>query len=315
MTSRFISSPGGSGEFARVIDTTTSRARDSFATRKDLVSGVDSMFRPRAFGDMHFRVIIRGLNATYNHAQAVNELIPGALAIIQGIAGQEAVKFARLALLGQAGFPKAFLSGNTHDSVHARMETTPGSIIMNIGPTTFYSPLIEFGLARHARHGPRPFMSYAFSETFPHWLAAIKELARVSSGPTRTIKQNPYASPTNDFLRQFRDRLYTIEKELGDLVPLGIPLSIGRGIRENLIGTARVLGDLQAVMTKAVGARFVRRMEGKVTGRLIGIGSNTIFTSRTFGARISGGERIYNRWAGKHMSRFIGQSQRFRGGF
>ena len=304
-------SPGGEGFSDQVVRVKThpsgqfdfSKLRAHYHPRKLLVAGQASLFRPDIKGALDFKVTIRGLNAMGDHAQAVEAMIPGALGIIQTITGDMVTEAAQAAI-SEMG---AVDTGLTRASIHPRLETTANSVIVRIGPTTFYSPLIEFGLGPHFSYGPRPFMTEAFFRVLPIWLQILRELAQVVSGPSRRVYQDPYHRDVNNWIRHFRNQLYTIEKEIGDIVPFASlhALNKPRGI---LVNTARVLGDIQAVVGRAVGARVVRRLEGQVTGRLIGIGSHTVFARHTVTTRITGGERIYNRYAGRYTSRFIGQS-------
>lgn len=41
-------------------------------------------------------------------------------------------------------------------------------------------------------------------------------------------------------------------------------------IRRTLYGTARILGDINAVLRGKIGQRIERRLVGKLTGRLLG---------------------------------------------
>lgn len=302
-------SPGGWGEDPRRVSILD---RDLFATRADLKSGADSLFRPNVAGHLHVSILVQGLRTVATHAAAVDAMIPGALGVIHQVTGRLTVREARRSM--EEDFSRQPIeTGDTFRSIHSRLETTPDRIITDVGPTTFYSPLIELGLARHFAYGPRPFMSIAFSAVLPHHLKALAELAAVAAHPRARLTGPDHGPPTNHFIRRFRAFLYTAEKAVGDIVPY---TGIGglSGPREAAVGLARVLGDLNAVLSRAVGARFTRRLEGKVTGRLIGIGSNTIFASRTIGARISGGERVYNRYAGKYMAKFTSQTKLFGGG-
>lgn len=294
--------PGGSGEFARTIPTLD---RDLYATRRDLASGVDSLFRPNARGTFDVRIVVQGLNTSILHARAVDALIPGALGIIHSVTGDFTTTEARRSM--QQDFIRPPIdTGLTMRSIHARLETTPDMIKTSVGPTTFYSPLIEFGLARHFTYGPRPFMSIAFATVLPHHLEALRQLAQVASGPRKRLTGKHHGPPTNNLIQRFRAFLYDAEKALGDAIPyVGLPFL--RGPREAALGTARVLGDLQSVISHAIGARISARLTGKVTGRLIGVGSNTIFTSSTFTA-ITPLQRLYNAEAGKYLSRYVGQS-------
>jgi hypothetical protein len=247
-----------------------------------------------------------------NHAAVVDVMIPGALGVIHQVTGRLTVAEARRSM--EQDFTRAPIdTGATRDSIHSVLETTPDMVMTSVGPTTFYSPLIEFGLARHFTYGPRPFMSNAFFAVLPQHLQALRDLARVASIPRARITGKHHGPPTNSFLARFRAFLYTVEKELGDIIPFGGFPGLS-GPREALLNMARSIGDIQAVVGSAVGARFVRRLEGRVTGRLIGIGSNTLFASNSFSARITGGQRVYNRVAGRYASRFIGQNNTFGGG-
>lgn len=302
-------SPGGSGEFPTTVPRLD---RDLFSTRGDLSSGVSSMFRPNAKGILTTTITVQGLNTVMNHAHVVDVLIPGEIGIIHQVTGRLVVDEARKSM--ESDFTRPPIdTGDTHRSIHARLMTTPNTTITDVGPTTFYSPLIEFGLGPHFRYGPRPFMSLAFAKVLPFYLEALHDLAKVASVPRARFGGRDYGPPANSFLAKFRGWLYTVEKQLGDIIPFGGFPGLS-GTREAALGGARVLGDVQSVVGRAVGARFVRRLEGKVSGRLIGIGSNTIFARQQFAATITGGERVYNRWAGQHMSRFIGQNRSFGGG-
>lgn len=307
-TSGFFS-PGGSGEFPR---TTPVLDRSMFATRSDLASGVDSVFRPNARGTLSVRIVVQGLQVVHDHAAAVDIMIPGAIGVIHSVTGRLTVEDARRSMLED--FPKPpILTGATRDSIHARLETTPGVVITSVGPTTFYSPFIEFGLAAHFTYGPRPFMSIAFARVLPQHLQALRDLARVAAVPRARITGRYHGPPTNSYLARFRAFLYTTEKRLGDTVAYGGMPGL-RPAREATLGMARVLGDIQSVLRSAVGARFARRLEGKVTGRLIGIGSHTIFGQRNVIAHISGAERTYNVIAGGYMNKFMSQTNLFGGG-
>ncbi|MDX1407622.1 MAG: hypothetical protein R3330_05795 [Saprospiraceae bacterium] len=246
------------------------------------------------------------------HAHTIDIMIPGAIGTIHAVTGDYTTAEAQRSI-DQDFIKRPYLSGDTYRSIHPRLETTPTTTKTTVGPTTFYAPLIEFGLARHFTYGPRPFMSIAFATVVPHHVAALRQLAQVAAGPRKTISENPHSGPVNEWIRKFRAGLYDIEKRLGDLVPLG-GLPFLRAPREATLGAARVLGDIQAVLGRTVSSRIQARLIGKVTGRLIGIGANTIVAHRTVNTDFGVGQRIYNREAGKYLSRYVSQSRLFRGG-
>lgn len=313
MTTTFIS-PGVPPGPDQVITgvSSISQLRPHFFPRKVLQAGAGQMFRPMGGDGLDFRITIQGLNTVSAHAQAVAAMLPGAIGVIHSVSGRFSVFEARRAIeeLG------AVDTGATRDSIHFRLVTNPGIAATEVGPTTFYSPLIEFGLGPHFPYGPRSFMTESFWTVLPHHMDALKELAMIASGPSKRVKNKHYAPEVNSFLSNFRNHLYTVEKQIGDIIPMGGVFNFklpGSGLREGMILFARGLGDIQAVVGSAVGARFVRRLQGRVTGRLVGVGSNTIFANRAFGARISLAEREYNKIALPAMTRFLGQSRLFGG--
>ena len=278
----------------------------SFPSRKSLVSGNARILRPDVGIDL--QISIRGLNVAIEHWDAFQALLPGYMWIVGNETGKLMTAKAVSALAGQGPFQRAWLSGDTARSVHHFMSTTSDSVIVSTGPTTFYAPMIEYGLGPHAAShiGPRPFMQYAAAQILPFLFQAYADLGSFAKhGARGKITSPPYKSALESYIAKWRARLYKLEKELGDLVflPSGAFVVPGSGnIREGAIGTARVLGDIQSVLKRAIGQRFYRRLTGKITGRAIGIGSRTIFVNKVVGARITGGERAYNRIAGRTLS-------------
>lgn len=271
--------------------------------------------RTRRGRDLEIRVT--GLNVARNHWTAFNALVPGYMRIAQTIFGRLMVGEARRSLLGETGFKRAWLSGDTYKSVYSDVTATPNSVTTSTGPTTFYAPFIEFGLASHSRIGPRPFMAHALSTSLPFLVQAYADLAAVARlGSKARITSPPYKRDLEAYLRRFRAHLYSLEKRLGDLAvfaPFGMTIPGTGKFRAGALGLARVIGDVQAVMGRVVGMRFQRRLTGQVTGRLIGVGSRTVFVNQVSTARITGAERFYNRFAGKLVTTYIDQSNTFLG--
>jgi hypothetical protein len=299
-------SPGGIG----IPDTTISLPsrggrvdlgplKGHYFPKKVLQSGAGQMFRPKIGPDIQIR--ITGLNVAAEHYAALDEFLPGMIWSILNEAGELMTAAARRTV--------PILSGDTYKSIHHFMSTGPGSSTVSVGPTTFYAPLIEYGLGPHARKGPRPFMSNALFEILPGLVLALNELARIAKAGTKFSPRTPeYKSVLQAHMAELRAFLYGAEKLIGDRVILGIRAPGLSKIRAGLLGGARILGDVQSVMGRVVGARITRRLTGKVTGRLIGVGSRTIFVNQSVTAQISGAQRIYNLQAGKFMSRYVSQS-------
>lgn len=284
----------------------------AFPSKAALKSGSVQVFRP----NMGFNIVITGLNVAAEHWQAMGDVFPAAVWTIQNRAGEEMSREGRIRI-SEYG---AVDSGDTLRSIHHFLSTTSDSVTVSTGPTTFYAPFIEYGLAAHsAPHiGPRPFMMDAMFAILPEWIHAFNGLATIARKGTRgRFPSGPYKSPIDALLANVRARLYSIEKAIGDTVILpGVsiaPPGTSR-FRERALGGARVIGDVQSVLGRVVGTRFQRRLTGKVTGRLIGVGSRTVFVNKTVGARISGAERIYNKQAGKALSGYVDQSRFFGGG-
>ncbi len=283
--------------------------KSAFIPKKVLRTRGGQVFRPliRGAKPLSFSVSITGANVVSANAQAVDVMIPEFIASIQSITGQFATA------LSQSIVPVK--SGDTKRSIHHVFITMPGQIIIDVGPKTFYAPFIEYGMGGHIDIGPRPFMTDTFFRVIPQWVLAFRELAAVIKRGGRGLgfTTDPYATDLNARLRAWRKWLYTKEKALGDFIPFGGP-RIARTIRGGLIGSARVLGDVQSVMGRVVNLRLRRRLVGRVTGRLIGIGAHTVVGSRSYGVSVSPiGLRAYNRVAGRAITKFVDQNSIFRG--
>lgn len=293
----------------------TSILRPNFVPKKVLQSGKGLVFRPQGHAKgVTMRINVTGANVVSAHAQAFAALLPGAVWNIQANTGKFATEAAKAIVPVDTSPTRDDIV--TRNTIHPQMEhsggTRSGQIVARIGPTTFYAPFIEYGLGGHSAIGPRPFMTDAFFRIAPHWYAAFVELRKVARGAKFSINEPLYGSDLNALLGRWRKHLYTKEKQLGDITPLGLGPSTSAQ-RAFAIGTARVLGDIQAYVGKTVGLRFQRRLTGKVTGRLIGFGSHTIFTNVNYRTQIAAGPRIYNRVAGKYVTKYIDQNESLSG--
>lgn len=268
-----------------------------------------AIFAP-AIGGMTFQIRISGIQVAAQHWDAFNALVPGYMWVVGNETGKQITTAARNNLLGASGLAPAFQSGRTFASIHHFMSTTPNSVIVSTGPTTFYAPFIEYGLATHAGKGPRPFMAFAMAMVLPGLIQAYADLAAVAAdGHAAIIKSPRYKHPLEGYLRKWRKWLYDREKAIGNVTPFAVTGLGGLGLfRTQMLGMARGLGDLNAVITRTIGMRFQRRLVGQFTGRAIGIGSRTIFVNKTISGTFSPSQRGYNLFAGKQVSKFINQS-------
>lgn len=202
----------------------------------------------------------------------------------------------------------------THDSINKEPgvwgHPERGEWSIRFGPTTFYSPFLEYGTI-HAP--PYPFMGpagdmaeVAFYATI---IGMIKLLDSNSAGTGFGSFGGGKGAPVlNDprvhsIFGKYRSFLYSTAKALGDVSVFG-----GRGflgpIRAQMYGLARLLGDVQAGMTGTIRTRVVNRLHGRVTGRIIGFGSASLSHSASYSAFVggAGGHRIYQRVAGRFGS-------------
>lgn len=284
-----------------------------FPSRSALKAGTQ-LFRPVGYT---FDIRIQGLNVAAQHWDAVQELIPYYMWIVQDRAGELIRDDARAGLRGETGFKPAYISGDTHDSVHHYITTTPNSVMASIGPTTFYAPFIEYGMASHSGIGPRPFMMQAAFKNIPELIQAYSDLALLAKLGARAPLTAPnYKPPLSALIHKWRAWLYDKEKALGDITPLG-PVGIsapGMSVfRSQLIGSARLLGDLNAFITKTVNARFKRRLVGKLSGRAIGLGHRAIFVNQQVSVGFTPAQRGYNLLAGKAVTKYVDQNRTLAG--
>lgn len=193
----------------------------------------------------------------------------------------------------------------THDSIHYDVGISgnpdAGEVFMEAGPTTFYSPFLEYGTVFMS---PRSFVIPSADAYEAPFITAMLEVAEIAD-QLRTLSP-PYsgAPGVSSAISGIRHRLYSTQRFLGDLQVFGGAAAIS-GIRSGIIFLARALGDTNSIMRGTVGARIRSRVRGRVTGRIIGFGSATITHSQTIAAQVGGeaGRRVYQRVAGRIINR------------
>jgi hypothetical protein len=194
----------------------------TFPSKSSLVAGRAQILRPKLPNDIE--ITIRGLRASIEHWDTFQALIGPWMAVAQIRTGQLIQMEARDGLLGAPGWKPAWLTGDTYRSIHYFITTTPNTVMTSIGPTTFYAPLIEYGLGSHSTIGPRPFMLYGATKVVPELIQAYSDLAGVAKfGGLARVSAVRYKSDLERLLARYRARLYTIEKELGAVGPLSSP--------------------------------------------------------------------------------------------
>lgn len=196
-------------------------------------------------------------------------------------------------------------TGATSWSIHADpvSEVLPGIYATSFGPTTHYSPFLEWGTIFMA---PRPFMFPAADQVASAFINAFFELAKVVdkhassslSAPGRAGKILSDQKVQSHFTG-LRTHLYSMSKYLGDIAVLG-GHQIINPIRGDMLRLSRGLGDVNAAMKNAVGLRIQTRLTGRISARAIGGGRASIFGGGVYSANFatSGGSRVYQRLAG-----------------
>lgn len=253
-----------------------------------------------------FVIEVQGLDTLQGHFEGLADLIPPLTFHVVDFYGANVVENARRFV--------PIDSGDTLESIHKGdgggspdrpLDGPPVQVgdawEIDIGPTTYYARWVEFGTVLN--QVPQPFMIPAIDLVEPAFVASMFDIATLTDqwkDPRGGISGHP---PARAILSNLRSVLYTTSKAMGD-----INAFVGRdlfgGTRGSLLFSARILGDVNAVMSNAVSARISRRLSGRVTGRLAGYGSATLSHAKTYSAFPGGaaGHRIYNRVAGRVLS-------------
>ena len=254
-------------------------------------------------GTNAYVVEIQGANALANHlwayAEAFGLFAPQILDVSADIGIEEARHLVRKRTWA------------THDSINkspgvwAKPERGEWSI--RFGPTTFYSPFLEYGTSTRS---PYPFMipagDMAERAFVPSVIAFIGMIDTMTSGvgwagglsgPAGRASSDPRVKGSFTGLRSY---LYSTEKALGDIAVFGGREVIGP-TRSLMLGLARSLGDVSSIMNGVLGQRITTRLRGRATGRLIGFGSASLSAAKTYSGFPGGegGHRIYQRAAGR----------------
>lgn len=240
---------------------------------------------------------VQGLNTMMEHLETSRQIVHQITPQIVGVSAALGISYARELV--------PWDTGATSWSIHADAvrELFPGVFVTAYGPTTFYSPFLEWGTVFMP---PRPFMYPSADQVAPAFIMAMMELAKVVDKHSRSSLNAPGAAgrilsdpAVQSHFTGLRSFLYSHSKYLGDIAVLGGADFINP-VRSDMLKLARALGDVNSVMKGAVQTRLQTRLTGRASARIIGFGRTSIFGGGTYSANFatSGGSRVYQRLAG-----------------
>lgn len=266
--------------------------------RSHLTSGQRVAIQPSgAKGSMVFRLELIGWNTLVEDQVAFGEILNSLAYMVTVLAGRLVRNTA------QGRVPKdTWLTFNSMAD-DPWMSSEGDSFVATMGPTTFYAPFLEFGTYKMA---PRPFMWPAADAHAVDFVNGLIDAMAIAVGDTARMRT--FSEDLQGFIQQYRKRLYSNQKMMGDIMALGIARQALGPIRASMLHTARGLGDINAVIGSTIGSRFSRRISGRITGRGLGL-SRSISASTTYGGSFAGGtagQRVYNRVVGRATSPLAG---------
>lgn len=261
--------------------------------------------KARNLGSTHYVVEIQGANALSEHFWALSQMWdPFAQGLLE-VVGEIGIEVAR------ENVPVR--TGATRDSINMAPGVMPfegTGYMIEVGPTTFYSPFLEYGTIKMA---PRPFMVIAGDamevltvNSVIEFLKLVdtetggsgfgggagvggKGLGRVMSDPR---VRNPFS--------RHRTFLYSGSRFLGDIAVFGGREVLGP-VRASMLGMAKSLGDIGSIMNATLTTRITNRLRGRAVGRLTGFGSASLSHAKAYSGFPGGegGHRVYQRAVGK----------------
>jgi HK97 gp10 family phage protein len=202
-------------------------------------------------------------------------------------------------------------TGETRDSINMDpgviAKSNIGEYSIRVGPTTFYSPFLEYGTMFMA---PRPFMMIAGDAMERIVIKSTIEFIKLVDTNTAGMGFGGGADLTGRALSDSRVRspvsgartfLYSTSKALGDIAVFGGREFLGP-IRGSMLSLAKGLGDVGSAMTGTIGTRVSNRLRGRAIGHLSGFGSASLTAEKTYSGFAGGsaGHRVYARVAGRY---------------
>lgn len=274
------------------------KGRGLYFARDLLQSGQRSVFRPMGTG-VSVEVTLQGFNVAIQHFDAFMALMDAAFPKLMEITGQIVQHNARDRV--------AIDTGDTYRSIYYEVYNQQDGYAVDIGPTTFYSPWLEFGTAVTR---PQPFMIPAGEMIAEDFKSATAQVVKLAVEGASAPRMSGKYSDLEQVLGHYRQYLYSTAKALGDISIIGARHLISP-IRSELYSLARSLGDIQSVVGGYVGHRISRRLAGRITGKFIGGVGASFSGGGNYSSFVGGaaGHRIYQRVVGRYAG------QRIIGGF
>lgn len=235
---------------------------------------------------------VHGLNTLVEHwftvAALTDALTPGVLDFYADVTVHNARQFVRKDTWA------------THDSINKGngvIRSAIGDYSVWMGAETIQARFLEFGTVNMPAY---PFMIPAIDMIEKDFFRAFLDIAKIADTVTgraslrgQVGRDGRVRSPISGM----RSGLYSISKVLGDISVFG-----GREflspIRKFALQGARLIGDVNAVMSGAAGMRVSHRLRGRATGRLQGFGSASLSFGKSYTGSL-GGQRVYNRFVGR----------------
>ncbi len=268
--------------------------------RSDLTSGNRQVFRQLG-GFYHVEIQLIGWRTLIIDQHAVSRLVISLASQVTEIAGE----FVRDSAYEDSTFRN--VTGDTRRSLlkDPVMLFESGDIIAEMGPTTFYSPFLEFGWFRGGNLHIFPFMIPALWKHKIDFINGLIDVMGIVAGERPYAFRPPIGKDgrIRKTMSRARSFLYTTEKALGDVAVVSGSRFISP-VRSLMLTMAKELGDMSAVMGGTVATRVFTRIRGAVTGRALGY-TRTVSVDKTYsgfpggGGNASVGGRVYNRIVGR----------------
>lgn len=260
----------------------------------------------RGPGTTAYIVEVQGANALADHFWAIGEFYPTFAPALLEVVGELGIETARKYV--------PYRSGATYESINMEPgvigKGNIGEYSIRFGPTTFYSPFLEYGTIFMA---PRPFMGPAGDLAEIVTIKSVIEFIKLvdsnaggmgfGSGSGGEVSQVLGDSRIRSPFTGIRTFLYSTSKFLGDVAVFGGRELVGP-VRRSALMLGRMTGDVSSVMSGTISTRVSNRLRGRAIGHITGFGSASISFEKTYSAFPGGssGHRIYSRVVGRYSN-------------
>lgn len=260
----------------------------------------------RGPGHTLYKVEVQGANALAQHFNAmaglVDNFVPQLVDVVADIGIERAKELVPVSDITEEGHV------HTRDTINKKpgVQSGRGFWTIDFGPTTHYSPFLEYGTRFMA---PRPFMIPAGDLAEAVLMASIVEFIKlldtntggVGFGSGNVMAGKALGDPrVKGTVSGVRSLLYSGAKFLGDVSVFGGREVIGP-MRGLMYSMAKSIGDVSSVVGGTMDTRISRRLSGRAAGRIAGYGSASFSTGTSYSAFPGGegGRRIYQRSIGR----------------